>query len=231
MFKTIKRSLYLSLVYKKNYLLYIEGLKNTIILSLVAVFIGLALGIIVAIVRYNAQVKNKKNILSVICDIYVTSIRGTPVSVQLLILYFVIFSFMSSQQMLIAFLAFGMNSGAYVSEIIRGGILAIDKGQMEAGLSLGLSRKSCMSLVVLPQVFKNTLPAIFNEFISLIKETSVVSFIGVWDITYIGRVIQSTYADAFIPLFIVAAIYLILVFLLTYLLKKLERRLSKSDRS
>lgn len=231
MFKNFWGSVHKTLIYKNNYKIYVEGLKNTLIISLFAVIIGLIVGSIVAIIRYNAHSKSKKNIFSIICDFYVTIVRGTPVTVQLLILYFVVFSAVTGQKVLIACIAFGLNSGAYVSEIIRGGILAIDKGQMEAGLSLGLSRRQCMLLIILPQVLKNTLPSIFNEFIALIKETSVASFIGITDLTFAGKLMQSSYAEAFVPLLVTAIIYLILVYTLTFVLKKLERRLSKSDRS
>jgi len=231
MFKKIADSFYTSLIYKDNYKIYVLGLKNTLIISLFAVIIGVVVGCLVAVVRYNSQAKKKSNPLSLLCDFYVMLVRGTPVTLQLLILYFVIFDFMKYQQILIGVLAFGLNSGAYVSEIIRGGILSIDKGQMEAGRSMGLTGKQCMLYIIMPQVVKNTLPAIFNEFIALIKETSVVGYIGVIDLTFAGKLIQSGYAEAFLPLFVVAGVYLIIVYLMTFVLKKLERRLSRSDRN
>jgi len=231
MLKSLANSIYKSFILNNNYLSYLTGLKNTLIISLFAVILGVIIGCLVAIIRYNAQVKKKSNPLSVICDIYVMIVRGTPVTLQLLIMYFVIFGFMKQQQILIGTLTFGLNSGAYVSEIIRGGIFSIDKGQMEAGYSMGFKSRQCMRYIIMPQVLKNTLPTICNEFIALIKETSVIGYIGLMDLTFAGKVIQSAYADAFFPLFVVAGIYLSIVYILSTLFKKLERRLSRSDRN
>jgi His/Glu/Gln/Arg/opine family amino acid ABC transporter permease subunit len=231
MFKSLADSIYKSFILNNNYLSYLNGLKNTLIISLFAVILGVVIGCLVAIIRYNAQIKKKPNILSKICDLYVMVVRGTPVTLQLLIMYFVIFGFFKQQQILIGILTFGLNSGAYVSEIIRGGIFAVDKGQMEAGRSMGLTSKQCMLYIIMPQVIKNTLPAICNEFIALIKETSVIGYIGLMDLTFAGKVIQSAYADAFFPLFVVAGVYLLIVYILSSIFKKLERRLSRSDRN
>ncbi len=162
-------------------------------------------------------------------DIYVTVIRGTPVLVQLLIIYFVIFASVNIEKTLVAALAFGINSGAYVAEIVRAGVLAVDQGQMEAGRSLGLTYGITMRKIILPQAVKNVLPAMFNELITLLKETSVAGYIAVIDLTRAGDLIRSRTFDAVLPLLAVALIYLLIVMGLTVLMNMLERRLRRSD--
>ena len=167
-------------------------------------------------------------ILNAICNVYITVIRGTPVVVQLMIMYFIVFS-SARNGFIPAILCFGMNSGAYVAEIVRSGIMSIDKGQFEASRSIGFDYKSTMIHIILPQAFKNVLPAIGNEFIVLLKETSVAGYATVQDLTYVGNLIRSRTYEAFFPLITVALIYLLIVILLTFLLRKLEGRLRNSD--
>jgi ABC-type amino acid transport system permease subunit len=163
-----------------------------------------------------------------ICNVYITVIRGTPVVIQLMIMYYIVFS-SSRNGMVAAVLAFGINSGAYVAEIVRGGIMSIDIGQFEASRSIGFDYKSTMIYVILPQALKNVLPALGNEFIVLLKETSVAGYVAIQDLTYVGNLIRSRTYEAFFPLITVALIYLIIVLILSYLLKRLERRLRNSE--
>ena len=168
--------------------------------------------------------------LNAICNIYLTVIRGTPTMVQLLIMYYVIFAYSNLNKVVVAFLAFGINSGAYVAEIVRSGIMSIDRGQLEAGRSLGFSYASTMWYIIMPQAFKNVLPALANEFIVLLKETSICGYIGLIDLTRGGDIIRSRTYNAFMPLLAVALIYLILVMILSALVRQLERRLRNSER-
>ena len=164
-----------------------------------------------------------------ICNLYLTIIRGTPVVVQLLIIYFVIFGSVRIDKVFVAIIAFGINSGAYVAEIVRSGIMSIDRGQFEASRSIGFDYKRTMLYIIVPQAFKNILPALGNEFIVLVKETSVAGYVALQDLTYVGNLIRSRTYEAFFPLITVAVIYLIIVLILSFLLKKLERRLRNSD--
>ncbi|WP_395019095.1 amino acid ABC transporter permease [Robinsoniella peoriensis] len=207
-----------------------DGLLTTLEITLFAVLIGILLGFLVAVIRSTYEKTGKLKILNFICNVYLTIIRGTPVVVQLLITYFVIFAAFDINKVLVAILAFGINSGAYVAEIIRGGILSIDNGQFEAGRSLGFNYPQTMIYIILPQVFKNVLPALANEFIVLLKETSVAGYIALQDLTKGGDIIRSQTYSATMPLLAVAAIYLVLVMIFTYLVKCLERRLSNSER-
>ena len=191
--------------------------------------LGIIIGFIVAVIRSTADHTGKWKIANCLCKIYLTVIRGTPVVVQLLIIYFVIFGSVDVNKVLVAVIAFGINSGAYVAEIIRGGIMSIDKGQMEAGRSLGLSYGQTMREIILPQAFKNVLPALGNEFIVLLKETSVAGYIALQDLTRGGDIIRSQTYDAFMPLMAVAGIYLGCVMFLTWLLGLLERRLKRNE--
>ena len=168
--------------------------------------------------------------LNAICNVYLTVIRGTPTMVQLLIMYYVIFASSNLNKVVVAFLAFGINSGAYVAEIVRSGIMSIDRGQLEAGRSLGFSYASTMWYIIMPQAFKNVLPALANEFIVLLKETSICGYIGLMDLTRGGDIIRSRTYNAFMPLLAVALIYLILVMILSALVRQLERRLRNSER-
>ena len=208
----------------------VDGLKNTLIITLFAVILGMVLGFIVAIIRSTHDKTGKLKILNVVCRIYLTVIRGTPVVVQLLITYFVIFGSVRINKLLVAVLAFGLNSGAYVAEIVRSGIMSIDNGQFEAGSSLGLNYTKTMIYIIIPQAFKNVLPALANEFIVLLKETSVSGYIALPDLTKGGDIIRAATYEAFLPLFAVALIYLVMVMILTWLVSKLERRLAKNDR-
>ena len=183
-----------------------------------------------AIVRSTCEKTGKLRLLNAVCKVYLTVIRGTPVVVQLLIIYFVIFGSVKIDKTLVAILAFGLNSGAYVAEIIRGGIMSIEGGQLEAGRSLGLGYGQTMIYVILPQVFKNVLPALGNEFIVLLKETSVAGYIALEDLTKGGDIIRSRTYDAFMPLIAVALIYLAMVLVFSKLLSILERRLRNNER-
>jgi len=215
------------------YKLLLDGLKYTMIISLLAVVIGIVLGAILAVFKVISTKNIFSKILNCIASVYITVIRGTPVMVQLLLAYYGIFasSFRGNpnKALIIATLVFGINSSAYVAEIIRGGILSIDRGQAEAGRSLGLNYSTTMMKIILPQAIKNILPALGNEFIVMIKETSVAGFITVFDLTRATRAIVADYYTAFVPYLTLAAIYLVLVLFATFLLNKLEKRLRKSD--
>ena len=231
----------LNFIQKDRWLSLLRGLENTLLITFFAAIIGILLGIIVAAVRttYDNNGENMKyqksigyyilGFFNVICKIYLTIIRGTPVVVQLLIIYFIIFA-NSTNDILVATLAFGINSGAYVAEILRGGIMAIDKGQFEAGRSIGFNYLQTMIYIIIPQVFKNVLPTLLNEFIVLLKETSVAGYVGIMDLTRAGNSIRGATFSAFMPLIAVALIYLVIVMLLTWLVGKVERRLRKSER-
>jgi len=214
---------------ENRYMMFVNGLKNTLIIAVFATLIGVAIGALVAIVKVYHKQTGKLKLLNAICEIYTTVIRGTPIVVQLLITYNIIFVW-STHAVAIGIMGFGFNSGAYVAEIMRGGINAVDIGQTEAGRSLGLSSATTMKSIVLPQAIKNVLPAIGNEFIALLKETSVIGFLGVIDLTKAAERVISRTADVYFPYLSIAAIYLILVYGLNFLFKKLERRLAKSDR-
>lgn len=213
-----------------RYQYLLNGLKTTLTITLFAVLLGIALGFLVAIIRSTYDKTHKLKFLNIICNLYLTIIRGTPVMVQLLIIYYVIFATVSIDKVLIAILAFGINSGAYVAEIVRSGIMSIDQGQFEAGRSLGFSYPRTMYYIIMPQAFKNVLPALANEFIVLLKETSICGYIGLQDLTRGGDIIRSVTYEAFMPLIAVALIYLIMVMILTSLVKMLERRLRSSER-
>ena len=218
----------------------IDGLKNTFLITLGSLILGIALGVIVAIVRSTYDKNHshlKKNggfsyylfsFFNAICQLYLTVISGTPVVVQLMIFYFIIFA-STDNGVLVATLAFGINSGAYVAEIFRSGIMAVDNGQFEAGRSLGLNYIQTMIYIVVPQMFKVVLPTLCNEFIVLLKETSVAGYVGVIDLTKAGNTIAGRTFSYFIPLISVAVIYLVVVIILTKLVGMLERRLRNSD--
>ena len=222
-----------------RWLQLLNGLWVTIQITLFAAVIGIVIGFLIAIVRstHDMNLSGRKcrsvgdvilKILNFICNIYITVIRGTPVVIQLMIMYFIVFS-SSRNGLIAAIISFGINSGAYVAEIVRSGIMSIDRGQFEASRSIGFDYKSTMFHVILPQAFKNILPALGNEFIVLVKETSVAGYVAIQDLTYVGNLIRSRTYEAFFPLIAVALIYLIIVLILTFLLKKLERRLRNSD--
>lgn len=206
------------------------GLCNTLIITLFAMLIGIVIGFILAIIRVAYDKNGSVPILNIIVKLYITVIRGTPAMVQLLIIYYVIFASVDINKILVAIIAFGLNSAAYVAEVVRSGIMSIDNGQFEAGKSLGLKFSTTMINIILPQAFKNILPALGNEFISLLKETSISGYIGLMDLTRGGDIIRSVTYEAFLPLIAVALIYLILVILLSAGVSCLERRLKKNER-
>ncbi|MCB7304387.1 amino acid ABC transporter permease [Bariatricus massiliensis] len=206
-----------------------DGLKVTLLVTFCAVIIGVVLGFLLAVVRATYDKTKRMKILNFICQVYITIIRGTPVVVQLLIIFYVIFSSVNIDKTIVAILAFGMNSSAYVAEIFRSGIMSIDNGQFEAGRSLGFNYRQTMLYIIMPQAFKNVLPALGNEFIVLLKETSVAGYIALQDLTKGGDIIRSRTFDAFMPLMAVALIYLVMVMIFTKLVSMLERRLRNSD--
>lgn len=230
LFNSFKDSFYENFIVDDRWKYLTDGLKNTLLITILAILIGIILGFIVAIIRATHDKTGKMKILNFFAKIYLTIIRGTPVVVQLMIIYFVIFGSVNINKVFVAVLAFGLNSGAYVAEIVRSGIMSIDNGQFEAGSSLGLSYRQTMTSIILPQAFKNVLPALANEFIVLLKETSVAGYIAIADLTKGGDVIRSQTYDPFLPLIAVAVIYLIMVMFLTSLVTKLERRLAKNDK-
>lgn len=202
-----------------------DGLKITLLVTVFAVLIGVVLGFLIAIVRTTHDKTGKLKILNAICKVYLTVIRGTPVVVQLMIIYFIIFGSVDISKVVVAIVAFGINSGAYVAEIFRSGIMSIDNGQFEAGRSLGFNYAQTMMYIVMPQAFKNVLPTLCNEFISLLKETSVSGYIALQDLTKGGDIIRSRTYDAFMPLIAVALIYLAMVMIFTKLVSLLEMML------
>lgn len=215
----------------------VKGLGTTLQITVLALILGLILGFTVAIIRStHDKVCTKKGghfflrLGNGICKVYLTIIRGTPTMVQLLIMYFVIFGSVKIDKVLCAVLAFGINSGAYVAEIVRSGIMSIDNGQMEAGRSLGLNFRRTMTFIIMPQAFKNVLPALGNEFIVLLKETSISGYIALQDLTKGGDIIRSQTYSAFMPLIAVALIYLVIVMGLSRLFTVMERRLAKNDK-
>lgn len=206
-----------------------EGLTVTLRVTLFAVILGIVIGFLIAIIRSTYDKTGKMKVLNLVCSVYLTVIRGTPVVVQLLIIYFVIFGSVDINKIIVAIMAFGINSGAYVAEIFRSGIMSIDNGQFEAGRSLGFNYTQTMRYIIMPQAFKNVLPALGNEFIVLLKETSVSGYIALQDLTKGGDIIRSRTYDAFMPLLAVALIYLVMVMIFTKLVNMLERRLRSSD--
>lgn len=228
----------LDFVEKDRWKYIVNGLGITMQVTIYALIIGLIIGTLVAIVRTSHDQIGKKNLkgisgallkfLDAICRVYLTVIRGTPSTVQLLLMYFV-FLASSNNKVLVASIAFGINSGAYIAEIMRSGIMSVDKGQMEAGRSLGLNYSTTMVRIIMPQAIKNILPTLVNEMITLLKETSICGYIGLNELTRAGDIIRGTTFDALLPLFGVAVIYLAIVMLFTYLMGLLERRLRASD--
>lgn len=220
---------YMNFVKDNRWKYLTDGLQNTIVIALFAVFIGVAIGFLIAMIRTTHDKTGKLKVLNLVARLYLTVIRGTPALIQLLIIYYVVFASFDINKILVASVAFGLNSGAYVAEIFRSGIMSIDRGQMEAGRSLGLNYGSTMWLIVMPQAIKNILPALGNEFIVLLKETSISGYIAIQDLTKGGDIIRSRTFEAFFPLIAVAAIYLVMVVGLEKLVGILERRLARSD--
>ncbi|MCH5297796.1 MAG: amino acid ABC transporter permease [Ruminococcus sp.] len=222
-----------------RWLQILKGLGVTLEITFFALLIGIAIGFLVAIIRstHDMNLANRKcsvfsdyilKILNTICNLYITVIRGTPVVIQLMIMYYLVFV-TSREAVVAAVISFGINSGAYVAEIVRSGIMSIDKGQFEASRSLGFNYSSTMIYTIIPQAFKNVLPALGNEFIVLLKETSVAGYVALQDLTYVGNLIRSRTYEAFFPLVTVAVVYLVIVLIISFFLKKLERRLRNSD--
>ena len=220
--------LYETFIESGGYQWMLKGLGNTILITLCALVIGVLIGTIISIVKYFAEDMPKLKPLAKLCDLYVTVIRGIPVTVLLLIFYYAIL--VATPDIAVAIIVFGVNSGAYMAELIRSGINAVDKGQMEAGRSLGMSKAQAMAKIVFPQAVRYILPAIGNEFIALLKETSVAGYVAVVDLTRAGNLVRNNTHDAFNPLMLVALTYLALVVLLTKLLGAVERKLAKSDK-
>lgn len=226
-------------IVKDRWRYIVDGLGNTLKIALVAVLLGVVIGTVVAVIRatHDKNVGNMRpglgrvllKVANFLCKVYLTVIRGTPVMIQILIMFFVVFSF-ARDGVPVAMLTFGINSGAYVAEIIRGGIMAVDEGQTEAGRSLGFNFPQTMWYIVIPQALKSVLPSLANEFIVLLKETSVACYVAVNDLTKGGEIIRSTTYIQAMPLLIVAVIYLALVMFFTYLVGRLERRLRTSER-
>ena len=233
---------YLNFIKDDRRIYIADGLRVTLTVTFFSVLIGIVLGFIIALIRSTYDRTGKKIFrwdgfgdfilwfFNLICKLYLTIIRGTPVVVQLLIIYFVIFASVDVDKVIVAVIAFGINSAAYVAEIFRGGIMSIDIGQMEAGRSLGFSYWQTMMHIILPQAFKTVLPTLGNEFIVLLKETSVAGYIALQDLTKGGDIIRSRTYDAFFPLISVAIIYLVMVMIFTKLVSMLERRLQQSER-
>lgn len=226
---SLQEKLYDNFVKDNRYQYILKGLGNTLIITTFAVVIGVILGFLIAIVRTGHDRNGGFKILNTICKVYLTVMRGTPVMIQLLIIYYVILASVTNK-ILVAAIAFGLNSAAYVAEIVRSGIMSIDIGQFEAGRSLGLNYRRTMQFIIIPQAVKNVLPALLNEFISLLKETSISGYIGLMDLTKGGDIIRSNTYEAFLPLIAVAIIYLGLVMLLSFGTNKLERRLRNNER-
>ena len=238
MFESLKSQFILNFVDDERWRYLVNGLANTLKITFASVVLGIIIGVIIAIVRSTWDKTGADmrpgvgkfflRLANSFCKLYLTVIRGTPVVVQLMIIYYIIFA-ASNNGVGIAMLAFGINSGAYVAEIIRGGIMSIDAGQFEAGRSLGLNYTQTMRHIIIPQAFKNVLPALANEFIVLLKETSVAGYVSVLDLTKGGDIIRGRTYSAFMPLIAVALIYLVLVIFFTWLVGRLERRLRSSD--
>ncbi len=208
---------------------WLTGLKTTLLVTVIALCIGVVLGLLIALTRSTHEQTGKLKLLNIVARVYLTIIRGTPSMIQILFFYSVIFATVNLNNIVIGGIAFGINSGAYVAEIFRSGIMSVDKGQTEAGRSLGLNSAQTMRLIIIPQAFKNVLPALINEMIVLLKETAIIGYIGTIDITKAATLVQSRTYDALVPLLSAAIFYLILVMILTYFMGKLERRLRKSD--
>lgn len=227
-FSQVGSSFYDALIAEQNYFAYLNGLWATLQISFFAIIIGICLGILIAVGKVSAGINPKLKWLGTLCNLYTTIIRGTPVIVQLLIIYNWVFTARDSNPILAGAVCFGINSGAYVAEIVRAGIESLDKGQTEAGRSLGFNHVQTMRYIILPQAIRNILPALGNEFISLIKETSVAGYITVTDLTKTAQLIGSRTYDVLPPLIIAAIIYLIIVVGLTKLLGIAERRMGQS---
>ena len=223
----IRENIYNSFIYQDRYKYYLTGLGNTIIMAFFACLIGVILGLILSLVIDYNEKTGKLHLLSAFARMYIGIIRGTPALLQLMILYYIIFKSVNINIVVVGIISFGLNSGAYVSQIIRSGLISIPKGQEEASTMLGFNYFQTMKYVILPQALRNVLPSLGNEFITLLKETSVAGYIGILELTKASDIVASSTYDYFFPLLIVAIIYLILTLGLTKLLNLFERRLSK----
>lgn len=221
---------YNTFIVENRWMYLVNGLGTTLLITALALVIGIMLGFIVAIIRSTNQRTGRLKAANFICRIYLTVFRGTPMVVQLLIIYFVIFGSVNISKVLVAVIAFGLNSAAYVAEIVRSGIMSVDNGQFEAGASLGFGYTKTMISIILPQALRNILPALGNEAIVLLKETSVSGYIALEDLTKGGDIIRSNTYEAFLPLIAVAAVYLIMVIIMSSLVSRLERKLSNDKR-
>lgn len=240
MFESLKQGFIKTFIRDNRYKVFLEGFKNTMIITIVAALIGIVLGVIVSFVHSlaeNARDKHQDSfgakclmVLDKICAAYVAVVRGTPLAIQLMIMTFIVMSGFPNK-VLVCCIAFGINSGAYVSEVIRGGIGSVDFGQTEAGRSLGLSQIGTLRLIVLPQAIKNILPALCNEAIAVLKETSIVGMVAVVDLTRAGDLVRSRTMSPYFTLISVAIVYFVLVFGLSKAVQRFERRLAKSDRN
>ena len=220
---------YKTVIFDERYKLILEGLKNTILIAIGALIVGILLGSIISIVKYTNKERGKFKLLSKIFDIYVNIIRGTPSVLQLMIMYYVIFKTSTIDSVIVGIIAFGINSSAYVAEILRSGFDSIDDGQVEAGLSLGLNFRQVLKYIIIPQAIKVSLPSMGNEFVTLIKETAIAGYIGIEELTKASDIIASRTYDYFFPLVLVALIYLVLTSVISKLLKKMERKLNVND--
>ena len=216
---------YKTIIFDNRYELILEGLKNTLIISLGALIIGILIGSIISIIRYTNKHTGKFKILNSISKLYVMVIRGTPSVLRLMIMYYIIFKTSSLNPVIVVMLAFGINSGAYSSEILRSGFDSIDDGQVEGGLALGLTFSQTLIHIIIPQAVKNSLAAMGNEFITLVKETAIAGYIGITDLTKASDIIASNTYDYFFPLIMIAIIYLLITGLLSKLMKNMERKL------
>ena len=221
-FDAINKTLFVD----NRYEYILTGLFNTVVIAFFAVILGTIIGVIISVIRNNYEINGKFKFLNYLANLYVTIIRGTPVILQLMIIYYVVFKSVNINIIIVGILAFGINSGAYVSEIIRAGINSIDKGQMEAGFALGLKYSEVMRFIILPQAIRNILPALGNEFVTLLKETSVGAYIGIVELTKASDIIASRTYDYFFPLIFIALIYLLMTYALSKLVNKLERSLN-----
>ena len=228
--KTLAQRFRSAFVYEDRWKMYFAGLGNTLMISAIAVVIGVVLGFLIAMIIYTHKNTGKCKILSTIFKAYVTIIRGTPVVLQLFIMYFIVLVSVQNK-ILVGGITFGLNSAAYVAEVARAGLESIDPGQMEAGRSLGLSYTKTMLKIILPQAFRNVIPALFNEFIALVKETSVAGYVGILDLGKVPGLIQSRTFDYLIPLLFASVLYLVVVYFLTLIQKIIEKKLARSDRN
>lgn len=226
-FISVYESFYNSVIFENRYEMILDGLENTIILSFGALLIGITIGFLISIIRYTNNHTGKFKVLNFIGKTYVTIIRGTPSVLQLMIMYYVIFKTSSINSLIIGMLAFGINSGAYCSEILRSGFDSVDDGQLEAGLALGLTFSQTLKSIIIPQAIRISLPSLGNEFVTLVKETAIAGYIGIMDLTKASDIIASRTYDYFFPLILIAIIYLIITGLLSKLMKTLERKLAR----